>query len=156
MFHNNVTCKTCNHDRSLQSLKKIVDGTAKLLKNTWRNRDFDVRVNHVMPGQALEDSNYVINQHGSCTVVPAYGAYVKTWKQALYANPLDINWELFDVHKKEDVDYLLSLIEILSDQMELWQTDIDTRDDHIIILFESMIKSFKRLLMYTLHVTIIA
>jgi hypothetical protein len=71
------------------------------------------------------------------------------WGKAFFLNPLEVDWMRFEVHDTQDMDYLISAIEVLQDMQDLWINDTDTRDQSITRLFILFTRALKRLLMYT-------
>lgn len=151
----NPSCYLCRHDRVLRSLKTKVTEIQVELKVDWRSTPVIQIENHLLSDNDVRVNRnnwFLMNTRERPMVIPSYGLYDETWKKAMFLNPLEVDWSLFEIHGSNDVDYVTSLIEVLEDQRDLWNNDEDTNDQPIMVMFIRFIGAIKRLLLYSLSV----
>jgi hypothetical protein len=117
----------------------------------WKSSPVIQVTDHLERDDMTKDNWFLINAKEQPSVIPSYGSYDKIWKRALFLNPLEVDWLLFEIHGSDDVDYVSSLVEVLVDQRELWSGDEDTLVLPIMVLFSRFISAIKRLLLYSLN-----
>jgi hypothetical protein len=153
-----MSCHVCRHDRELKRHKAEVAAIQAEARIEWRSTSViqvrDNGIEGIFGDQDGVDCDwYLLNEKGIPTVIPSYGVYDLTWKKAMFLNPFEVDWMLFELHGGDDVDYIISLIEILQDQRDLWVNDEETREHPILVMFTRFLKSVRRLLMYSLNTT---
>lgn len=151
MIKPHLTCHICIHDKVLNGLKTTLRDIQAELRMDWRSSTIVKLQDHLFPGQKV--SWFLTNSKGQATVIPSYGLYDQTWRKALYLNPFTVDWMLFDVHDRGDVEYIQSLVGVLQDQQDLWNFDSDTKGQSITVLFDRFVKAVKRMLMHSLNAT---
>jgi hypothetical protein len=152
-------CQLCKHDRILRDLKTRVAEIQVEMRVEWKS----LPVIQIQDPLLLDkdkdkdkDNWFLMNLKERAMVIPSYPSYDKTWKKAMFLNPFEVDWMLFEIHGSTDVEYVISLIEILEDQKSLWKNDEETCDEPIFILFVRFISAVKRLLLYCLSATSLA
>ena len=145
------TCYLCRHDRVLKLLKDKVSEIQIEMRVEWKSSPVIQVTDHLERDDMTKDNWFLINAKEQPSVIPSYGSYDKIWKRALFLNPLEVDWLLFEIHGSDDVDYVSSLVEVLVDQRELWSGDEDTLVLPIMVLFSRFISAIKRLLLYSLN-----
>lgn len=156
MLHKQVaTCHVCRHDKTLRELKAKVVEVQVETRVEWRASPIAQIHDHLMPDSLDETGSnnwFLLNDKERPTVIPSYSLYDKTWKKAMFLNPFEVDWNLFEIHGSQDMEYVLSLMEILEDQKDLWCSDENTEGQAIMVLFTRFIKVVRRLVMYCMGI----
>jgi hypothetical protein len=138
----------------MRNLKKKVTEIQVELKVDWRSTPVIQVQDHVILDDGGETDNnnwFLMSDSERPMVIPSYALYCETWKKAMFLNPFEVDWSLFEIHGSDDVDYVISLIEVLDDQRDLWCNDENTSNQPIMVLFIRFIGAIKRLLLYSLN-----
>ena len=145
-------CHVCTHDKLLRSLKAEVVENQIAVRNEWRGCPVGQVSDHLMPNTLSDRGNdwFLLNESEKPTVIPSYSYYSLTWEKAMFLNPFEVDWFRFELHGTTDLEYALSLLQILEDQRGLWCGDEDTKDFPFLRLFSIFVKSVRRLVMYCL------
>ena len=143
-----ITCFICKHNRSLKIIKTALTEIQAEITERWKGSTIIQLDGHLN----CEDNDwYVLNRKSEATIIPSYRGYDNLWTKAYIINPLEVDWQLFDIHDLLDVDYLLAVVEILEDQKDLWINDESTKGTTLMDLFLRFTRAAKRLLMFTMN-----
>jgi hypothetical protein len=151
MFRRHSTCHVCNYSLTLRRLKTVLMDLQNELRVEWKLTPIVQLDEHIFPyegGRHRGVDWFLLNDEGKPTVIPSYSVADRNWKKAFFLNPLDVDWMEFEIHSSIDFDYLVSVVEILHDMLDLWVNDEDTREQTITRSFQRFSSALKRLLMY--------
>ena len=82
---------------------------------------------NVLGNGAIAQSGFLLNENGAVTAMPEYFEYDRTWRAAGYVNPFEFDWAHFNRGDRLMSRYLVTVIETLDEQVELWGDD-ETRE----------------------------
>lgn len=96
-------------------------------------------------GEDAIDETYVVNEMGVATVMPCYLSYAKTFKEAMWVNPFEVDWLNYTKDDPVTSNYLDHTILILEEQMLFWQVDGPTRNSLLYVTFGEFVDSLRAL-----------
>jgi hypothetical protein len=161
------TCYVCKYNLTLGTIKNIITDVQTELRLQWKSSRVSWAEENIFPKEENEGSSllagiftgaskipkddslwFLVGDRDRITVIPSYALFRKTWKKAFVKDPLEVDWSEFDIHSSTDMEYLISTVEMLEDQQNLWINDEYTRDHSVMRLFSRFICLIKRLLVF--------
>ena len=155
------SCCVCKHNHTLEIIRSVLTDTQVDLKLQWKSARVGWAEENLFPSTEKlltglapgkipkEDSHwFLLGEGGIVTVIPSYSLFNLQWGKAFFSNPLEVDWREFDIHSSTDMEYLISSIEMLRDQQDLWMNDFYTKEHSVMRAFNRFVSLLKRLLMF--------
>jgi hypothetical protein len=142
-------CHVCNRDDTLARLKSSLIDAQLQLREHWKAADVVQVDDFLLMGErgVGMETWFLLGEKGPM-VIPSYESYDRQWAKAYFKNPLESDWQSFDIHSSNDVEYLVAMVEVLEDQRDMWVYDADTNEQAIMGVLERFRRALKRLLMF--------